>query len=431
MKALILILVILSSLGFSLVVGAEEHSTSSGAGKGDPKAGAAKGDEAKTERPAQEPTALKPQETNLLSSIFRIPTGVVNDLFGGKVRERSIPAGVDAALAGDETKLARIVADLYGTLNRKQADVALSVVEQQRTDELAKNPRDGRFLALLDRLFWGGKILDGEPSNQEGSQKYNDAFNAAFKERQDRTGVIQEKVKEALAGNNQAKDFLRNNLNRRTLMAFLDAQRKSGNTQLANDLLQAIAFGGDNGKEKFIDLFNGKETHRLNLGFTKESMEKALAAYSDARGGLHSTTLAGKPFIAPTRTFTLRNDGQLAANGPQAQPTADTGAPKTAAAQPKQRTPQRPQQPVDGGKQTTATSGPPTGGAQGAGFAAFISRNCVGCHSQDPEGTADGRVRKGAQTYTIQQVIAAMGRVPAMRNGVSAEVKSQLQAFSR
>jgi hypothetical protein len=415
--------------------------------KHDEAAEAAKSEEQKTaaERPKQKPTSLKPEETKLLSTLFRIPTGSVQELFGGSDPASSIPKGVDAAMAGDEAPLARIIADLYGTLNRNQADVALGVIEKERSAELDKNPRDGRYVALLDRLFWAGKILDGDPAQSEGSQKYNATFEQAFKDRQARTAIIQEKVKEALAGNNQAKDFLRNKVNRKTLMAFIDAQRKSGNGKLANDLLAALAFGGENGQQKFIDFKVGKETHRLNLGLTPESMEKALALYSEKNGGLHTATITKKPSQNPTRTFSVKDgkidsvaSAQPATGGSRRQAsgtkTASNGTDSTSKAKdsaetPKGGAPGGGGTPSTGGGKPAAGGGSSSGGASGLG--AFLTKNCAGCHGEDPVAGANGKIKKGDQEYTIAETVKKVNSIKKMREGVPQAVKDQLAAFAR
>ncbi len=400
----------------------------------------------KAERPKQKETTLKPEETRLLSAMFRIPTKTVEDVYGGSDAEFSIPKAVDAAMAGDEAPLARIAADLYGSLNREQADTAFGVVDKARNDEIAKNPRDARYMALLDRLFWAAKIVDGSPAQSEGSEKYNAVFDKAFKERQDRIADTKEKVKQALEGSEPAKEALRSRFNRKTLLAFVDAQRKAGNTKLANDIINAISFGGKNGNQKYLDMKVGKETHRLNLGLTSESMDKALTAYSNANGGLHSATLSKKAFKSPGRTFSVDEGGKLATkvadraprqSGRQARrqaaPEQSSGS-STSSAPQQQRTAARSQdsaaKPSAG---QTTSSKPATGGGGGGGdLAGFVSKNCTGCHNAgDPEGTADGKIKKGSKVLSVAEAITATKRVPAMRDAVSDAVRSQLQAFAR
>ena len=64
-------------------------------------------------------------------------------------------------------------------------------------------------------------------------------------------------------------------------------------------------------------------------------------------------------------------------------------------------------------------------------FAEFIAKKCQRCHQGgQPEALPDGRIKKGTKTLTIAQAIAATKRVPAMRTGVSDEVRAQLQAFA-
>src|SRR5690606_4195778 len=120
----------------------------------------------------------------------------------------------------------------------------------------------------------------GDPEKNEASQKYNTSFNEAFAKRREKSELIHQKIQEALDGNEQAKKFLRETLTRRSVLAFIDAQRKSGNEKLANDLLDALSI--KDGNEKFIDTFaSAGEPQRLKLGPTRDSMEAAIQAYSD------------------------------------------------------------------------------------------------------------------------------------------------------
>ncbi len=414
---------------------AEPHAEST-----DPKVTAPKADEAGVERPKQDPTTLKPEEVSLLSSMFRIPKDTVADLYGGKHPELSIPKGVDAAKAGDEAPMARLLADLYGTLDRPQADLALGLVEKARNAELANTPPDARAMALLDRLFWAGKILDGNPAQVEGSEKYNEAFGTAFKGRQDRIADMKEKVKDALAGNNKAKEALRGRLNRKMLMAFVEAQRKAGNVKLANDIIDAVSFGGQNGKQKFLDLKVGKENQRLNLGLTRESMEQALNAFSDARGGLHTTTLSGKAFSIPDRTFSVDTGGKLASSASKPRvarqrPAAQTKSTRVANTQTETqaKAPEKSAKPsADPATPPAKGTNPPAKSGEGDAKALkdVISANCTGCHNLgDPEVVGDGKIKKGSKEYSVADAIAATKRVPAMRGAVSDAVRSSLQAF--
>ncbi len=385
-------------------------------------------------RPKQKATTLKTPEINLFSAMFRLPTGTVADVYGGKYPDTSVPTAVDAARAGDEGPLARILADLYGTLNRAQADAALVVVEKARTGELAKTPPDARALALLDRIFWAGKIIDGNPAEVEGSDKYNEAFEKAFKDRQDSSATIRENVNNALAGNEKAKEFLRQKLTRKMLMAFIDAQRKAGNSKLANDIVSAVAFGGANGAQKFLDLRVGKgETHRLNLGLTSASLEKALDLYSNARGGLHSTTLSAKVLSNPTRTFSVSNPKSF--ETPVAKRNQVTTPPTNTKIVGKKVSTTVARNEVNPNP-TPPPSKPPGNTSQdkpkgtGGSLANFVATNCVGCHSgQDPVGTADGQIKKGNKVLSVADAVAAVKRVPGMRTDVPESVKKGLAAF--
>lgn len=96
--------------------------------------------------------------------------------------------------------------------------------------------------------------------------------------------------------------------------------------------------------------------------------------------------------------------------------------------------------PVLAGPVTTPTSVPsstdaaPTSVAQGgAGFAAFVSVNCNGCHN-GTSGTGDSpanfRISKGGKQFSIAEALKALDTVPKMRSDVPASVKSQLASFA-
>jgi hypothetical protein len=262
---------------------------------------------------------------NLLSALFRSPTHVIKREYG-----QSLPIALaEVVKTKDESKITEILAELFTTVNNDQKATILRVAEKSLAGKMEQEKTDSEAIALLERLIWGAKGLLGEPIQKDAK---NDAFVKAFlgdPEASDAAAKkgayanaieqkqeIIERIRIANDPNTSEKTrkdnkkFLRETLTNDAIMAFIEGQMASGNKKLAYDLAEAVGWTDAKSGQKFLEFFNGNAPERLYLGPDRDSLEKALEAYSANKGGLHTATLAKKEHesVVP-REYVVSNNG--------------------------------------------------------------------------------------------------------------------------
>jgi hypothetical protein len=231
-------------------------------------------------------------------------------------------------------------------------------------------------------------------------------------------------MRDALAGNNDAKKYLRDNVNRDAFLPFIDGQRKAGNEKLAKDLVDAVAWKGEGG-QKFVDIVGpNKEAGRLYLGGNAEQAAAALKAFSDKFGGFSNFALAQTQHETPAKEWYAGSDGKLVAGSPinvpiAQKPDADktrTGAAVAAAG-------------------SIATGSSPAGALSAAAITNFLTgtASCKGCHqdiSFSGSSPRDFKATKNGKSFDLKGLATAIEQNASMKNAVSQSVKDQIKKWA-
>ncbi len=236
-----------------------------------------------------------------LSALFRWPVNTVKRDYA-----QALPISLENVVKRkDESKIAEALSQLFATVNVDQIKRIEKAASSKLAAKLDEEKTDSEAIALLERIEWAAKGLLGNAPEKNAK---NVAFMAAFfgekgayaktlAEKQ----IILDQIKVANDSNTSdatrkgAKKWLRTNLSRDAIMAFVDGQLASGRKDLAMDLVDAVAWIDPLSKEeRFLEFFNGANVERLHLGPNRETMEAALSSYAKSKGGLHTATLAEK-----------------------------------------------------------------------------------------------------------------------------------------
>lgn len=258
-----------------------------------------------------------------LSAYFRWPVNTVKRDFA-----QAIPIALENVVKRkDETKITEALGQLFATVNTDQ----IKVIEKAATAKLAakmeEEKTDSEAIALLERIVWAAEGLLGHPPERdEKNIAFMDAFfgeKGAYAKTLAEKQIILDKIKVAndsntsVATRKAAKEWLRTNLSRDAIMAFVDGQLASGRKDLAMDLVDAVAWIDPLSKEeRFLEFFNGASVERLHLGPTRETMEAALSSYAKGKGGLHTATLAEKEHEAVVPREYVSKDSTLVEGRP-------------------------------------------------------------------------------------------------------------------
>ncbi|MFM8269649.1 MAG: hypothetical protein ACKN9V_05610, partial [Pseudomonadota bacterium] len=162
--------------------------------------------------------------------------------------ELFIAEGITAALSpdGKETGLAAALADLAGSLNKKQVDLLRTQSEDLAAKIREQEPadRDLRLLALIERSEWLTYIVRGETppasslpqsKDEEAFQRFKKEFQDAKKKVNQRNQEILDYIQEAKGGNSDAKKWLRQKLDMKSFSTFMKGQKDFGGDALFQD----------------------------------------------------------------------------------------------------------------------------------------------------------------------------------------------------
>ncbi len=242
---------------------------------------------------------LTDPKIELLSKVFRLEPSFLKDRYSYRYNSAAAEAS-----RGNFKPLAGIVAELFGTLNNKQLDELLVTTKTRKTEELSKTPPDPRFVSFLDKFIAAGERIQDPKSTppDEETGKFLEAFEGEFTKIKESNTRFHEKVQQALAGNRQAKDFLRSNYDPKSLLSFMDAQRASGNQELARSLAKSLGEFDDSGNHSidFVGPQGSKE--RLKLGSSDADVDKALNRFSSEEG-FGSRAFSPLRHARPDKTF--------------------------------------------------------------------------------------------------------------------------------
>ncbi len=422
-KQTIFLTVILSLTSLSLTVKAEqpEH----GVGTVDT-----------TKQRAEADIQLSKKAVDFISSYFWMPSNKVEEKYG-----RKMPQAMDKAMSGDESEIAPMLAKLMGTINTKQAERLILDASEKRAEELKKETRDERYIGLMDRFIWATlktvptlPDLDKDKKDELtalGKNEKADAFGKNFdtdmakiKEQND---ITLEKLKQAGEGNKEAVKWIKENLDQTTLLKWAEGQKKNGNTQAAEKVVDAVALKV--GNQKVLDMKNGNETQRLFLGNDKASLSKALDGLfnKSASKGFGSSVVSYEPHPGtPNKSWFINDNGEFTAGAP-----AGFVAP--------------PQQPVSNIQPSTTATASTNKGAtstatpsqnSNANFSKFMaivqSKNCKSCHLEGDgfSGTSFSNLQI-KKLGKPRQLSSFMKEVDGFMKGVfSDEERAQLKQYA-
>jgi len=346
----------------------------------------------------------------------------------------SLPTALDKAVKnGDESESSKAIAELMGLVNKKQAQRVLENAKKEKSVEVAKKPNGGdeRYIALMERVVWGAKAFLKDPSKEESAEKYNQAFTDAFANVSAKNDEILEKIKQAAEGNEQAKEWLRKNLDQNSLLSFAEGQKKYGNSALADRIIDAVSF--KEGKNKFLDMSLPDETQRLYLGQTSQSVSKSFDKFIESRQGFGGAIVAFAPFTdSPRKQWFVNDRNQLTDGAPAAfnkpRPTASpTGSGPTSTVGSSASTPSvsantgspAPRPP-------TAPLAPTISSTVNNASAAYqkIITSCNQCH--DVSISANGVLVKDGETKTKAEILQAFTHVRQMNQNIPVAQKAAL-----
>lgn len=377
------LLVSFSILVISAPIFAEEHAQPTGSGT-----------DTATTRPENN-SRIDTREVDLISDLFDVPREVVQTRYGSELPaaiEQARPVSVGGQ--GEESGTAKIIAELIGTRSNDQLDSkVMPKIEAEMKNELSKDGTDkNRYLDFLKRVFWAGKIIDGKESTKPEAQAFNKEFKKAFKDNQDKIKDFYSKVDIAATGNEAAKKDVLNQVNRASVLSFIDSQRKAGNGKDVVNLVKALS-SNEGGKKGEIYL-KGKDNQvqSLVVGNTSSEILASLKTFSEKNNGFGNFSLSVTPPNA------LLTDGTVAT-------TAQGGATPTA----------------------------PAGGDVNIGtIRSTLQGNCLGCHGGTVTGTSvkDVRFVKDGKENTLKDIVRALTSISAMQTKVAPAVKSQIQSWA-
>lgn len=313
-----------------------------------------------------------------------------------------LPLAIEKAMKdGDEKESSQIIAQMMGMVNKKQAELVLENAKKEKESENSKKPNGGddRYIALMERFIWGSKLFLKTPSKEESAEKYNQEFQEAFKGVAAKNEEILEKIKQAVDGNDQAKDWLRKNIDPNSLLSFVEGQKKYGNGELADRVLDAMSF--KEGKNKFLDMSLPNETQRLHLGQTSKSVSTALDKFIENKKGFNGALVSLTPHKAnPSKQWFVDSSGSFR-TGPPSNKVITSVA-------------------TNGGNSSVTSSTSSGGnnssnsGGGGAAAHAKIIQTCNQCHAGDISIDANGVLSKEGSPRTKAEILDAFNQVRQM-----------------
>ena len=358
------------------------------------------------ERQSQ-PSLLTDRELKFLSTHFFLSEVTVWNKFSQK-----LPLAIEKAMKSkEETESSQSIAELMGMINRSQAEKVITEAKKERDSEKAKKPNGGedRYIGLMDRLIWGAKSYTQDPSKEESAEKYNEEFTKAFKIVGEKNQETLEKIKQASEGNEQAKEWLRKNLDVNSLLSFAEGQKKYGNGELADRLIDGLSF--KEGKNKFLDMSLQNETQRLHLGTTSDSVTKAFDKLIETRTGFKGALVSFTPFQnTPMKQWFVNAQDEFKSGAPVSFPQVKISAATG----------------VNQSSQTSASNTSP-GAAQNAA-STKISQTCNRCHSVS---ITDGVLWKDGGPTTKANILKALTTVPKMKTIDPSEKASLISLINK
>jgi len=404
------------------------------------------------------PVAASKSVVELGSKLFAMPESYVERLF--KARPNAL-AGAMQKEGTNEKDVAWVVGELYGRINEAQLKAlipvsieALSAINAK--EESQRTAPEKEMGAFLWRVLWAAKALrDGKPGFENLAKverkdpkttDFQKEFLEHFKKVQEKNKEFTELMAKAAKSGPEAetaKDRLRAEFD--FVPAFLESQLASGNEELTNNLIAALAF--QNGKDHFLDVVDNETPFpisgrparaRIELGSDPKNFSKNLRA-TLARSEPLKNGGFGRRF-----GLTHRNHGTL--DGVQVFKPADEVTPAAVG--------------TVGGAGVAGAVGSGSGNATGNGNVPrvenanttvdagtklanlLVAKRCTSCHGAGgdmPLVDAAGKLSfstvsaaRLAEVLRGENLGSTMSRrIPILRSGLTAEEKQSISDWAR
>jgi len=346
------------------------------------------------------------------------------EMLEGERKRQVEPVPVAIAIAmrsKNEKEISAVMAIYFGTINEVQRDKIVTQVEAERTKEKEKTTedrRDDKHVALLDRLYWAGKALQGVLVKDPEAQAFLKAFvgekldftSGDFNKIQAQNETVLAKMKEARDGSKEAKQYLRDTLNRDALLPYIGHGLKGENSEAAAKLVDALSWKQKDNGPKFIDMVGpAGEAQRLFLGTSPQEIASALNAFGKEKG--FTNGLAKERFEIVAREWYADSAGKLVAGVP---PGATSS---------KMRVPPPPH--------GTSPTEPPKVSLTADQAKALIASNCVKCHTTTTRGDSPANflVVADGKSYSLKGAMAKV-QASATMAPVDKSVVERLRAWA-
>jgi hypothetical protein len=338
-----------------------------------------------TTRPSVMPE-LKYEDTKLLGYYFGWPERLITERFN-----EALPAALKGSMADKQgAALSKIFAELYATQGPEDVKSLVARAELLKA-EREKNDKETQLNSasnhMLERMVDAGKWLlnDESGKNTPERKEFLGQFENDWNERVKKNEEVIAYRDKAIDPNNtdegrkQAKEWLRENVNRDQVMAFIDKQIKNGKDGEAAKWFKAMAW--KDGEQYFADFKNNGKDVRFYAGKSDQEIAKNLAGYegkSPDNAGLFGVNFNKAQHTAQAKEF-FGKDGKIEEGRPDGVKPPSWIKPETAVASVGNA---GVADAIAGGKAKFVSYKPTdNGGGANPGKAAY-DKYCLSCHTE-------------------------------------------------
>jgi hypothetical protein len=261
---------------------------------------------------------LKYEDTKLLGYYFGWPERLITERFN-----EALPAALKGSMADKQgAALSKIFAELYATQSHDDVKSLVARAELLKA-EREKNDKDTQLNSasnhMIERMVDAGKWLlnDNSGKNTPERKEFLTQFESDWNERIKKNEEVIAYRDKAIdpqntdAGRLEAKKWLRENVNRDQVMAFIDRQLKNGKDGEAAKWFKAMAW--KDGDQYVADFKNNGKDVRFYAGKSDQEIAKNLAGYegkSPDNAGLFGINFNKEQHTAEAKEFFGR-DGKI------------------------------------------------------------------------------------------------------------------------
>lgn len=249
-----------------------------------------------------------------------------------------------------EEGIAKNLAELFSSLNGRQIADLETWAKKARKEAEKKSPKDGRYIALLDRMYYAGRLLfkHDDPEWKKRYSKFRTEFLAQWTRAQKTSKDFYQLLRKALDPddkvNGPAKAQIRKKYDRGAMLKFIDGQHSSGNVAFADQLSRAVSFRDQKGKD-FVDAL-GPDSAESRI-YLSSAPSQAIHQFSQAHPGLENFQTTLRPLYGGSfaifkpepersenkkKTGEVLDDDSVADSGPVPPAAVDVASPKETAA---------------------------------------------------------------------------------------------------